>query len=92
MSSSYQFSQEHNFQSLLWDAAGAIFSAVSVVYSWLPTIWAVIQALGFALALTSLIVGAVVIVAVIPPVFWLGLTIIALFAVVTYPRSKAVQA
>lgn len=90
--SSYAIAETYNLQTLLWAVAGAIYSAGVAVHSVLPALWSVMQALALSLLLTTVIAGAVVLVAaVIPLTFWVGLVIIAGYAVVTYPRSKVVN-
>lgn len=90
--SSYVFVENHNFQSVLWTVAGATYSTAMDVRSALPALWSAMQVLALSLLLTMLIAGAVVLVAaVIPPTFWIGLAITAGYAVATYPRSKAAR-
>jgi len=99
MSTSYQFSQEHNFQSILWDAIGATVAIVrrasvlcAALYAMLPAFMAVCAILAKSLGLLALCVAGVVLVAMIPVTFWAGLALVAVFAYVTYPRSsKAVN-
>lgn len=97
MSVSYQFSQQHNFQTVLWAIGGVIYQAAvttgnayRAVRSWLPALLFALSILAKALALTALVAGIVAVVAMIPPVFWLGLLIVGAFGWATYPR-KAVR-
>ena len=90
--SSYAIAESYNLQTLLWAVAGATYRAAMTVRSVLPALWSAMQVLTLALLLTMLITGAVVLVAaVIPPTFWIGLVITGGYAVATYPRSKAVS-
>lgn len=98
MISSYRFSQEYNFQSLLWSAIGATVAIVrrvsvlcTALYACLPAFMAGCAILAKAVGLVALCVAGVVAVAMVPTVFWLGLALVAVFAYVTFPRSaKAV--
>lgn len=98
MVSSYQFSERHNVQSVLWAIGGAVVAVVrtlaavvSLFASLIAGLWAarvavvtVAKALGIAggLAVTFALVAA------IPVTFWVGLGVVAVFGWVTYPRSK----
>ena len=93
MSTSYQFSQEHNFQSLLWDAISTVANLVqnavrlsAWLYACLPALLTGCAILAKALGLVALCVAGVVAVAMIPVTFWLGLALVAVFAYVTFPR------
>lgn len=86
--SSYAIAENYNLQTLLWAVASATYRAAMAVRSVLPALWSAMQILSLSLLLTLLIAGAVVFVAaVIPPTFWIGLVIIAGYAVATYPRN-----
>lgn len=95
MSVSYQFSQQHNFQTVLWAIGGAIWSgcnaigqAYRLLCSAMPALLFALSILTKALALTAVCVGVAFAVACIPVTFWLGLAITGLFAWATYPRSS----
>lgn len=98
MSTSYQFASEHNFQSILWASIGATVAIVrrvsvlcAALYACLPAFMAGCAIVARSLGLVAVCVAGVVAVAMIPPVFWVCLVGIAVFAYVTYPRM-AVQA
>lgn len=84
MISSYRFSQENNLQSILHGAWLALV-AVVVFLAKLET-YMLIAVVGGAMGLVLFAV-----ISAIPATFWLGLLIVAIFAVATYPRSKAVR-
>lgn len=98
MIASYEFSERVNAQVILWAIGGAIVATVRALVlpvRWLvllacalwaarAVVWTVAKALGIAGALAA----TVALVAMIPPVFWLGLGITAALAYVSYPRSK----
>ena len=95
MISSYRFSQEHNFQSILWDAIGATVAIVrrgavlcAALYACLPAFVAGCAILAKALGLVALCVAGVVAVAMVPVAFWAGLALVAVGAYVTFPRSS----
>lgn len=66
-----QVTQNINFQVLLWAVA---WLAVATLGLWLVLRWAALPAVGF------------IVVAMIPPVFWLCLAGLTIGAYVTYPR------
>lgn len=95
MISSYRLSEQYNFQSLLWDVAGAVASVVRLVVmvaGWLAVASRWLLAGGRvllpALGLVALIAVVVVAMAMVPVTFWLGLGITAVLAYVGYPRGK----
>lgn len=81
MISSYRFSQENNLQSILHGAWLALVALI-VFLAKLET-YMLIAVLGAVLGL-----GLFAVISAIPVTFWLGLVIVAIFAVATYPRSK----
>lgn len=97
MSVSYQFSQQHNFQTVLWAIGGAIWigcNAIGQAYrllcSAMPALLFALAILAKALLIGAALAGVIAVVASIPPTFWLGLLIVGAYAWATYPR-KAVQ-
>ena len=97
MSVSYQFSQQHNFQTVLWAIGGAIYQAAvttgnayRAVRSWLPGLLYALAILAKDLGLTLALVAVVAVVAMLPVQLWVGLAIVGAYGWVTYPR-KAVR-
>lgn len=92
MSTSYRLSQEHNFQSLLWDSCGLIVGIIRKTSAIVGRVAAIVShilpLLLLALGLTLGIVIVAAAVASIPPTFWLGLLIVGAFGWATFPRSK----
>lgn len=88
--SSYAISERVNAQVILWAMGGAIYSAAMAIRSILPHLLFALVLLAKALGLTAIVCGAIVVVAMIPLTFWLGMGIIAVLAYATYPR-KAVR-
>ena len=71
--SSYAISQNYSFQSVLKGTGGAL--------------WALLSLLGLSLMVAAGLLAVVAVTAMVPPTFWAGLVITALFAYVTYPKG-----
>lgn len=95
MYTSYALSERVNFQTLIWDIAGAVWT----VCKWFATIYSMllmamqmvaphIATMGKALLLAAVLVGVVAVVAMLPLQLWLGLGIVAAYAFVFKPRGK----
>lgn len=80
MISSYQFAERYNAQSILHGAWLALV-AVVVFLAKLET-YMLIAVVGGAVGL-----GLFAVISAIPVTFWLGLVIVAIFAVATFPRT-----
>ena len=90
MSTSYQISEQYNFQSVLFALAGAAYRGAVAVRAWLRGLLAALRVLAITLGLFTGLVACVAIVAV----FWLPLlqfvgclALIVAFAYVTYPKG-----
>ena len=101
---SYQLSQEHNFQSILWAIGGAIHQTPTALTRWAVWLSALfaLAAADLALLLSGLltvlvwvlgiaaIVGALALLLANPVLLLAGLVIVG-YGWATYPQSKAVQ-
>lgn len=98
MVSSYQFSERHNVQSVLWAIGGAVYTAVrtlaavvSFIVALIAGLWAARMAVvtaAKALGIAGALAVTFALVAAIPVTFWVGLGVVAVFGWVTYPRGK----
>lgn len=91
---SYQLSQNHNAQTILWAccrlsvAVGRKTAAmIRAALPWLMDLEALLMG---AIAVLTFGLGLFAVVAAIPVQFWLGLIIVAAFGWATFPR-KAVR-
>jgi len=75
------FTQHYSPQSLSWDGAAALVAVLQALF-----VMALVAGLG------AVLLGILAAVTAIPSNFWLGLALTGVFALVTYPRSKAVRA
>lgn len=97
--SSYQLSERISVHCILfyglalpiYRGAVAIENAWRFIRAALPTLLFAVGLVAKALGLTAVCVVVAAAVACIPPVFWLGLAIVAAFGWLTYPRTRAVK-
>lgn len=93
---SYQLSQRINVHAILfyglavplYRTATSIDKACTAFRAMLPTLLYALCVLTKALGLGAVIAATVAAVALIPPIFWLGLLIVGAFGWATYPRKQ----
>lgn len=89
MSHSYQFSQEHSLQTVLWSIGSALYSAGCLVATLAAWLLAVLPCVGLAVVVGAGFAAVFALFPLVPVTFWLGLVVMVTVAYVTYP-SKAV--